>query len=75
MNEDNVYQRLIKEVRDLAHEAGYYQATLEKCELTEKERAEYTELNRKVVARRNQIHGDLLSHISNNFFVRRNCQP
>jgi len=72
---DNIYQKLIKAIRDKAFETGYYQAALEKCELSEKEREEYTELNRLAIVERNRLHGDLIHHIETNFFVCRGCQP
>ena len=68
---DNIYQALIKEIRDAAFETGYYQATLEKCELTESERDGYDRLNRAAILRRNNKHGDLLNHIGICYYPRK----
>lgn len=70
-SQDNIYQTLIKDIRDAAFKTGYYQATLEKCELTEAEREEYTDLNRDAIKLRNRKHGDLLAHISNSYNPKR----
>lgn len=51
---------ILTKIISYAHEAGYYQATLEKCTLSDEKRIEYNRLNREAICNRIECREKLM---------------